>query len=158
MTKWRLVPSETPSVVCMLPNLELTAISFKVEGQVMHLIHMLSSSFLPFTTKFRKKFIVILKDGIYIKLQGLHSLLFCPTYFCCHIPTIESSPLLSRFSPFKVGQAGARSQISNLVSLFANKFKNQSNPSIKHTFAFSKQSQQHTAVGLMHNVHHQNFL
>ena len=80
------------------------------------------------------------------------------TYFCCHIPTIESSPLLSRFSPFKVGQAGARSQISNLVSLFANKFKNQSNPSIKHTFAFSKQSQQHTAVGLMHNVHQQNFL
>ena len=71
---------------------------------------------------------------------------------------IESSPLLSQISPFKVGQAGARSQISNLVSLFANKFKNQSNPSIKHTFAFSKQSQQHTAVGLMHSVHHQNFL
>ena len=151
MTKWRLVPSETPSVVCMLPNLELSyAISIKVEGQVMHLIHMLRSSFLPFTTKFRKKFIVILKDGIY-NIQY-----YCKD--CCHIPTIESSPLLSRFSPFKVGQAGARSQISNLVSLFANKFKNQSNPSIKHTFAFSRQSQQHIAVGLMHSVHHQNFL
>ena len=95
------------------------AISIKVEGQVMHLIHMLRSSFLPFTTKFRKKFIVILKDGIYNILQGLHSLL-----------RICFPPFLSRFSPFKVGQAGARSQISNLVSLtlLANKFKNQSNP------------------------------
>ena len=91
MTKWRLVPSETPSVVCMLPNLELTAISFKVEGQVMHLIHMLSSSFLPFTTKFRKKFIVIYikRWNIYYNiLQGLHSLLriFAVTFL------IESSP------------------------------------------------------------------